>query len=167
MGCTPYKINVSVQRVHIRTIDFWGFPRSDLRGVFVRARRHAITVPPHGSALPCLAYRHPATRPRHPVQLRSWARAARCARCSSRHRSGSFYPARRIAAARRPPDRDGQEGRHQRGCIAALAAPRARLACHRPRRLAARGAVDAGPRQHRHHIRLPARPAQHVERPTP
>ena len=55
-----------------------------------------------------------------------------------------------------------QEGRHQRGRITALAAPRARLACHRPGRLAARGAVDAGPRQHRHHIRLTARPTQHV-----
>ena len=60
-----------------------------------------------------------------------------------------------------------QEGRHQRGRITALAAPRARLACHRPGRLAARGAVDAGPRQHRHHIRLTARPTQHVGRPAP
>jgi site-specific recombinase XerD len=32
-------------QVDIRTIDFWGFPRSNLRGVFVRARRRAITVP--------------------------------------------------------------------------------------------------------------------------
>jgi hypothetical protein len=47
------------------------------------------------------------------------------------------------------------------------AAARARLTCHRPRRLAARGAGDAGPRQYRHHIRVPARPTQHVEQLAP
>ena len=36
---------------------------------------------------------------------------------------------------------------------------RQRLACHQPRRLTARGADDDWPRQHRHHVRLPARPA--------
>ena len=50
-----------------------------------------------------------------------------------------------------------------RSCIAALAAPRARLACYRARRLAARGTVDAGTRQHRHDQRLSSRPAGHIE----
>jgi hypothetical protein len=55
-------------QVDIRTIDFWGFPRSDLRGVFVRARRRAITVPLAALAhtaprcLPC-GTANPATAP--------------------------------------------------------------------------------------------------------
>ena len=61
----------------------------------------------------------------------------------------------------------GSQGRHQRGGLAPLAAPRPRLACHRPRRLPARGADHPGPRQHRHHQWLSARPARHIERPAP
>ena len=120
------------------------------------------------------------------VQLSILARAARCARCSCPRSSAGrscpcaampaptipCSPAARAAAPHRARrQRHGQargsQGRHQRGDLAALAAPRPRLACHRPRRLAARGAGHARPRQHRHHVRLPARPARHLERPAP
>ena len=63
--------------------------------------------------------------------------------------------------------RDGSQGRHQRGGLAALATPRPRLACHRSRRIAARGSDHPGPRQYRHHVRLPARASRHIERPSP
>src|SRR5262245_14131086 len=53
-------------------------------------------------------------------------------------------------------ERTARKARINETVIAALAAPCTRLACHLPRRLAAQGAVDAGPRQHRHHISLPA-----------
>jgi len=130
----------ALAQVDIRTIDFWGFPRSNLRRVFVRARRRAITVPlagarPHGSALLALRYRQSATAPATiACSCRSRARAARRARCSCRICAATPTPTIPSSpAAKAPPDRagrqrhgqaHGQEGRHQRGCIAALAAAR-------------------------------------------
>jgi hypothetical protein len=114
-----------------------------------------------------------ATRGR--CSCRSLARAASCARCCA----GTCQQVPAGAARRRwrercslcqpqdgrPAGRAGNPGprqarrraRRPRGArVTALAAPRARVTCHRPRRHANRGTVDVGARQHRHHVGLSA-----------
>ena len=145
--------------------------------MYGRAATPSLSCRACRAAAHCLALRQARHRARADrVQCRSWARAARCARCSCRTSSaGHHYPCASMPAptitvfasrkAWHLTERavNGMVKRTARKAVISEAvSPHWLRHAHGShaidRGASARGAVDAGPRQHRHHVRVTCTP---------